>query len=224
MRFGQYMPKDRNITLLLNEYKAKKKAIEKALAGFRELWLKGSEEDIFSELCFCLLTPQSKALSCAVAIEKLKENKLLVNGKQAGVASCLRTLTRFHNNKASYIRNAGKIFSKNNKIIIKEKIAGFEDKRELRDWLVDNIKGLGLKEASHFLRNIGFGRNVAILDRHILKNLEKLGVIKKIPDTLSRKIYIEIEQKMKEFSDRSGIPLEALDLLFWSRQTGRIFK
>ena len=212
------------MTLLLEEYKAKKKEIERALAGFRKLWLKGSEEDIFSELCFCLLTPQSKAFSCAVAIEKLKENKLLFDGKQTGIALCLRTLTRFHNNKASYIENARKIFVKNKKIIIKEKIAVFKDKRELRDWLVRNIKGLGLKEASHFLRNIGFGNNIAILDRHILKNLMNLGLIKKIPDTLSHRIYFEIEQRMKEFSDRSGIPLAALDLLFWSRQTGRIFK
>ena len=67
-----------------------------------------------------------------------------------------------------------------------------------RDYLVKNIKGLGLKEASHILRNIGF-RNYAILDRHILKNLKKHNVITNIPQTLTPKTYFEIENKFKYF-------------------------
>ena len=69
------------------------------------------------------------------------------------------------------------------------------------------------------------GSDIAILDRHILKNLKKYGVISKIPDSVgSRKIYITIEEKMRAFSKETGIPLDALDLLFWSMQTGFIFK
>jgi N-glycosylase/DNA lyase len=95
----------------------------------------------------------------------------------------------------------------------------------MREWLVSNIKGYGYKEASHFLRNIGLGRDIAILDRHILKNLKKFSVINKIPDSVGpRKIYLEIEEKMRRFSRDIGIPLDALDLLFWSLQTGFIFK
>jgi N-glycosylase/DNA lyase len=95
----------------------------------------------------------------------------------------------------------------------------------VRDWLVENIKGYGYKEASHFLRNIGLGRDIAILDRHILKNLKRYGVISKIPDSVgSRKVYLDIEERMRRFSKRSGIPMDALDLVFWSMQTGFIFK
>jgi N-glycosylase/DNA lyase len=92
-----------------------------------------------------------------------------------------------------------------------------------RDWLVENVDGLGLKEASHFLRNTGvFGH--AILDRHVLKNLVKMGVISEIPKSLGRKNYLVIEEKFKRYAAESGFSVEELDLLFWSDETGFVFK
>ena len=95
---------------------------------------------------------------------------------------------------------------------------------EFRNLVSKNIKGLGLKEAAHFLRNIGHGEEVAILDRHILKNLVKYGVIPEIPKSLTAKKYHEIEQKMFKFARKIGIHPAALDLLFWSEETGEVFK
>ncbi|MFI5201154.1 MAG: DNA lyase, partial [Candidatus Kapaibacterium sp.] len=80
-----------------------------------------------------------------------------------------------------------------------------------------------MKEASHFLRNIGV-RGLAILDRHILKHLKRLGVIKLIPTSLTKKRYLEIEKRWKKFADRVGISIDELDLLFWSIETGEIRK
>ena len=94
-----------------------------------------------------------------------------------------------------------------------------------REWLVENIKGLGYKEASHFLRNIGLGKDLAILDRHILKNLKRYGVIDKMPASLgTKKVYLDIERRMLEFSKKINVPPDELDLLFWARQTGFVFK
>ena len=94
----------------------------------------------------------------------------------------------------------------------------------MREWLVSNLKGIGYKEASHFLRNIGMGKNIAILDRHILKNLQKHGAIKEIPKSLTPKKYVEIENQMRDFSRKVKIPMEEIDLLFWSEETGEVFK
>jgi len=94
----------------------------------------------------------------------------------------------------------------------------------MRDWLVKHVKGLGLKEASHFLRNIGMGEELAILDRHILKNLVCLGVIAGVPASLTPSRYKEIESRMKTFSSSIGIPMGELDLILWYRETGSIFK
>ena len=84
--------------------------------------------------------------------------------------------------------------------------------------------GLGYKEASHFLRNIGLGEDLAILDRHILKNLVLLGVIDEVPSSLSRKTYLDIERRMTEFSKRLGINMGQLDLLLWYKEAGEVFK
>lgn len=133
---------------------------------------------------------------------------------------------RFHNNKSKYIIKARKKFSS----LVYEKIIKNnknKNSKELRDFLVENIKGIGYKEASHFLRNIGLGgKNLAILDRHILKNLIDLKVIKeKEPKSISsRKKYLEIEKKMLTFSKKIRILMDELDLLFWAKETGEVFK
>jgi N-glycosylase/DNA lyase len=103
-------------------------------------------------------------------------------------------------------------------------MSGFKNAVEMRDWFQQNIKGYGLKEASHFLRNVGFGEDIAILDRHILRNLKKLGVISEIPAHISLKLYHEIEEKMKAFAKKVKIPMAALDLILWAKETGEVFK
>ncbi len=208
---------------LLREYRTKKGLIKKRLKEFDRIY-KAKDEDIFCELCFCLLTPQSKAINCDKAIRTLKKSKLLFKGSPSQIGKILKGLARFHNKKALFLVAARNLFRNGkNKLDIKVKL----DKSNVlktREWLVDNIKGLGYKEASHFLRNIGMGKDLAILDVHILKNLKRYGVINKIPKSISKKDYLEIEQRIIDFSKKTKIPPEELDLLFWSHQTGFIFK
>ncbi len=194
--------------------------IEKRLGEFVEVFKVGKDNDIFAELVFCLLTPQSKAKSCWAAVNELTSKKLLHTGSSAQIAKVLQSKTRFHNNKAKYVVLARKLFQKG----ITSTIKSFSNIHDLREWLVVNVKGMGYKEAGHFLRNIGFGKDIAILDRHILKNLKQIGVIKEMPKTLSKKVYFDIEKKMLKFAKKIGIPADHLDLLFWSKQTGEIFK
>ncbi len=199
---------------LISEYNRKKCMIKRRLKEFSTLY-KGGEVAIFPELCFCLLTPQSKAIYCDKAIKELKRSGLLLKGRKNAVKAKLKAV-RFPNNKAAYLIAARRRFKKNE--------LDAKDTFKARDWLVKNIKGLGYKEASHFLRNIGLGKDMAILDVHILRNLKRYGIIKRISASISRKKYVDIENKMREFSKKIKIPLEELDLLFWSRETGIIFK
>ncbi len=98
-----------------------------------------------------------------------------------------------------------------------------EDVLALRDWLIANINGLGRKEAAHFLRNIGY-RGLAILDRHILRNLMYHGVLRSMPTSLTPARYSIIEGLVRQFAVDIGIDMDELDLLFWSRETGEIRK
>ncbi|MDR1941872.1 MAG: N-glycosylase/DNA lyase [Endomicrobium sp.] len=190
---------------------------------FDEVWKKGSDEEIFAELVFCLFTPQSKAVSCWAAVGELADKAMLLTAQAKDIALTINKV-RFRNNKAKYAVEARKLFLENGKIKIKEKLASFKDIYKLRDWIIKNITGIGYKEAGHFLRNIAIGKDLAILDRHILKNLKKLGVIKEIPKTLSPKIYFEIEKQMQTFSKETKIPMGHMDMLLWCKESGGIFK
>ena len=204
-------------------YKNIKPQIISRLEEFKKLWLNGSEKDLFKELVFCILTPQSKAEICWEAVNNLEKKGLLFKGNVNQLRKKIKNV-RFRYKKAEYILEARRKFIINGKPKIKEQIEKFKNIFEAREWVVKNVKGIGYKEASHFLRNIGIGENLAILDRHILKNLKLLGVINRIPESLSKKIYFEIEKKMKEFSKQIDIPLSHLDFILWYKETGKIFK
>ncbi len=214
-------PTQRRVEELLSEYEERCEEIRTRLEDFRA---RGRESDLelFGELCFCLFTPQSKALTCDRAVRALKKSGTLRTGEKREIALEMGGV-RFKNQKAGFLIEARRRFLAPGQGL-KKKIREPLKNTELREWLVENVKGLGYKEASHFLRNVGMGEGLAILDRHILKNLLLCGVIDEIPRSLTRKRYLEIEKKMLDFSREIGIPVEELDLLFWSRETGRVFK
>jgi N-glycosylase/DNA lyase len=207
---------------VLDLEKERMEKIRKRIEEFKKVMLEDNKR-IFAELCFCILTPQSKAEICYNAINELEKSNLLFNGDVEQIASLLKGV-RFPRNKAKYIVEARKFFTENNELRIKEKIKAFNDVFALREWLSKNVKGIGMKEASHFIRNIGLSTDLAILDRHILKNLKELKVIDEIPKTITKKKYIEIEEKMRNLAKSLDITVAELDLIFWSKETGKILK
>lgn len=214
-------------TRLKDSFSQRKHLINERLKHFKQVY-NWPNKKLFCELVFCILTPQSRARSCDLAVQALSSNSLLTNGHWRKIAKILKTKgVRFYNNKAHYIVEArDKFFNGSNGL--RAQLESWRSQSisqiEFRNLVSKNIKGLGLKEASHFLRNIGHGEEVAILDRHILKNLVKYRVIKEIPKSLTEKRYHKIEQKMFNFANKLGIHAAALDLLLWSEETGEVFK
>ncbi|MBF0215660.1 MAG: N-glycosylase/DNA lyase [Candidatus Omnitrophica bacterium] len=209
------------ITLLHKDYEIKKKEIRERLDDFSAVWDE-SEERVFSELCFCICTPQSKAVYCDKAVRSLVLSGVLFKGREKDIRDNLKAV-RFPNNKAGYIYRARLLFTDNGSLSVKKHIDP-ADIPGTRTWLFKNVKGLGMKEASHFLRNIGFGKEIAIVDVHILRKMLYYGLLKEIPKTISAKVYVELEDSIKGFSSKTGIRMDELDLLFWSQATGHIFK
>jgi len=205
----------RYIEKLRENYAERKKAIRARLAEFATV----KPEEYFYELAYCLLTPQSSAVNAGQVVDALKKNDLL--NRDIDVLPLLRngsSYIRFHNTKSRHLLEAKEKFGE-----ILARLTDGLASDELRSWLVENVKGFGWKEASHFLRNIGH-RDLAILDRHILKNLRKHGVIGVVPKSLTMKRYLAIEKKYQQFATEVGISVDELDLLFWSRETGQILK
>ncbi len=209
---------------LRESYEKYKGVIKERLSEFKANWL--DEEKVFFELIFCLLTPQSKAVRCNNAVNELFNIGVENWGKEE-VKKVLKGKVRFYRQKALNILKAKGLFFQEGKLVIRETLKKHkieDDKFKTREWLVENVRGLGLKEASHFLRNIGFYENLAIIDRHILKNMKKYGVIKEVSKAITKKKYYELEEKLREFSNKIGIPMHELDLLFWASETGFVFK
>jgi N-glycosylase/DNA lyase len=189
--------------------------IDNRMREFSEMGKRDSKE-IFKELCFCLLTANFSA-SGGIKIQKEINDGFSSLSEQELAKKLSELGHRFPNARAKFIFDARK-YSSN----IKEILGQFEYETDARNWLVENVKGLGMKEASHFLRNIGY-KNVAIIDFHILDLLEKYGLIEK-PKTLSPKKYIEIEDLLRQIAKKTGTNLGELDLYLWYKETGKILK
>jgi N-glycosylase/DNA lyase len=173
----------------------------------------------FYELAYCLLTPQSSAVNAASAVERLKQADFLSSDiDPTEILSRKEHYIRFHNTKARHLLEAKRDLNR-----ILGALGSHGSPAMMRAWFVQNVSGLGWKEASHFLRNIGY-RNLAILDRHILKNLRRHRVIRSIPRSMSAARYQSIEKRFRQFAEEVGIPMDELDLLFWSRETGELLK
>lgn len=206
------------------KYDEVKEDIDKRLQEFKDVWKKGDNKDIYVELSFCILTPQSKAVNAWRAITTLRDNGLLFNGSPKEIVEYLN-IVRFKNNKAKYlVELREKMKNDKGEFITKDFFSSFEDIKTAREWIVKNVKGMAYKEASHFLRNVGFGQEISILDRHILKNLVRLEVIDEVPKSITPKLYLEIEKKMKDYCNYVNISMDSLDLLLWYLEAGEIFK
>lgn len=169
----------------------------------------------FSELCFCILTANSKQKTGA-KIQALLGAQGFLTLSQEDLASTIQgNKHRFHNNKARYIVQAREFH--NIKDILAQKT-----ELEARKWLVENIYGLGLKEASHFLRNTG-SQNLAILDRHILALLSENNIIGRLK-TPTPKNYLAIELKFVDLAKELNMSPAKLDLYLWYMKTGEVLK
>ncbi len=196
-------------------YEQKKIAIKKRLTEFAGV----TKEQYFYELCYCLCTPQSSAINADKVVKKLSELDFKNNSfNPVEILANRKHYIRFHNQKAQRL-----LEMKSNFEIIQDILNQDDTAFNKREQLVSTIKGFGYKESSHFLRNIGY-KNLAIIDRHLLKNLLKCKVISEIPKNINKKMYLEIEDKFLKFAEQIGIPLDELDLLFWSYETGIILK
>jgi N-glycosylase/DNA lyase len=189
--------------------------VDARIREFRELGRKDGKE-IFKEMCFCILTANLSAQGGMRIQEVIGDGFLYMPENE--LAERLKTLGhRYPSARAKYIVEARKHAGSLKRIIENSRSGS-----EMREWLVRNVKGLGYKEASHFLRNIGY-TDVAILDFHVIDILERCGAIKR-PKTLTKNRYLEIERVLDGFAKKNGMNLAELDLYLWYVETGKVLK
>ena len=194
-----------------------KNVIDMRMKEFEDLGKKGNNE-LFKELCFCLLTANFSAHG-GIKIQNAVQDGFIHLPEEELSKKLTELGHRFPNARAAYICNA-RIHHKN----IKEMLSSFHSDQEAREWIVKSVKGLGMKEASHFLRNIGY-KNVAIIDFHIVDLLVKHDLVEQPKSrSLTPKKYIEIENILDKIAKATNTNLGELDLYLWYEETGKILK
>lgn len=192
-----------------------KRLVDEKIRSFIQLRSKDITE-IFKELCFCILAAGYSAEKSLRIQERINDGFLQLPEEE--LVEELRKLGhRYPETRAKYIVRARRKLDQ-----VKNVLDTLVDCKQIREWLVENIDGLGYKEASHFLRNIGC-LEVAIIDFHILNLLERYEITEK-PRTLTRKKYLEIEKTLEEISRIVGLKPGELDLYLWYMETGKIVK
>ncbi len=173
-----------------------------------------TEENWFTELCFCLLTANTSAEMGLRVQKKITEKQFLCLPEKKLALELKKAGSRFHSRRAHFICEARKFFG------IKELLESMPEENK-RDFLAKNIKGIGLKEASHFLRNTG-NLNYAIIDKHVFNVAKENNLIK--AQKINPKVYLETEKKLEELAKKLGLSLGELDLYLWFKKTGKILK
>jgi N-glycosylase/DNA lyase len=206
-------------------HEARKKEIRKRLDEFREVGCKGSDARLWEELVFCIFTAGASARMGLRSVEAIRS--LLMEGEREEMTLALKQAGahRFPVERPGYIVMTRSYLREHCNMALRKKLESFADPIGRRDWLAQEkqVKGLGYKEASHFLRNVGFS-GYAILDKHVMNCLNDLKVVDtpKPPGTRAR--YLDTEERLKFFARDIGIDFDELDLVLWSMKTGEVLK
>jgi N-glycosylase/DNA lyase len=197
--------------------KSIKNSVEMRFLEFKKLGKEGDELDLYSELCFCILTANWKAKG-GIKAQNLITKKGFAEYSEEELVFLLRKVGhRFPNTRAKYIIENRWIIG-NIKSFIQQHYL------DARAFLAKKIKGIGWKESSHFLRNIGI-EDVAILDKHILRIMKNYHLIEELPKpSWNESKYLKLEKILKAFSVKVNEPVGKLDLYLWYLETGSIDK
>jgi N-glycosylase/DNA lyase len=211
------------IEKIKENYSARGASIRARIAEFEVIWQTETDERMWEEMVFCFFTGGCSAKMGLRSIEAVRH--LLKNGTHEELMNALVGVHRYPRARAGYIVASREFLTEHCQMRLRHKLEGFANDAERRDWLVKEkrIKGLGYKEASHFLRNIGL-KGYAILDKHILRSLAELGFIDDPTPPGNRTKYLTVETKLKELAKELNIDFDELDLVLWSLKTGEILK
>jgi N-glycosylase/DNA lyase len=212
-----------NVEELKQIYLQRRQEIRERLAEFEEVGRTASDERLFEELTFCIYTAGASARMGLRCVESVRP--VLMSGSLQEIQRALQHKHRWPDGRGAYVYETREYLREHCGLRMRELLSSFESADERRDFFAANrgVRGLGYKEASHFLRNIGY-RGYAILDKHILARLAELGVIENPKPPSNKKRYVEKEASMKQFARSVEIDFDELDLLLWFTRTGEILK
>lgn len=203
-----------------------------------------TQEEAFALFVKCILSSRTDWDRVVAVVKEMEQDRLLYGGNATQLLGPVRRIGGMvkHKDRAEWIVEDRELFPvvfwlidsvRKGEIALRAEGLGPEDifeKRDLQSFrsllqergvtqealrtAVKTLKGASDKQASHFLTSLGF-EGYAIIDIYILNKLAEFGVVEEKPKNLNSRRYHAIEQRIKKWCDRVGIPMHLLDMLWW---------
>lgn len=200
-------------------------------------WRQLTEEELLQEAATCIFGSQMFYEVSLAAAERLREHGLFrqqpygenwQSEYEAKVVASFSTplsvqingrkrtaMPRFKNRFASLLAKTMATMLEHNTSLLLI-LSSAHSAREARKMLVEMVWGLGPKQASLFLRRVGFCSELAVLDTHVLDYLHMACGISPRPGSLSQLSgYERLETKFQRLATEFGHAVGSLDLAMW---------
>lgn len=192
----------------------------------------GMETDerlLWKELSSCLLSSQVPYELAVAAADAVDRSGILLDPSATNVDTTANEIERilrsplqvddrqrsyrFYTSKSSQLARTSHAV-RHEGTTLQQLISGFDDAAIARTWFLQKAPGMGPKQASMFLRNVGFTYQLAVLDRHVLKYMSALKIeTSKSPGGV--KWYYRCEHELQRHAEAIGYPVGLLDWAIW---------
>lgn len=187
----------------------------------------GHARDTWRSLLFCILSSQVRVVVANRAVETIISavpfftESLAVSEVYQYTKRILRDDVgyRFYDVKAKQVADSWFAFAQLGEDLYAY-LDSFDSEEEAREAVARLFPGLGMKQASMFLRDVGFSSRLCIIDTHVLWYCSQ--ILAELPKTLSPKRYLELESFLLGESDKWGVAPNVFDSVVWA--AARAFK
>lgn len=201
--------------------------IDRRLSGETpEPW---SEHRLWTELACCVLSSQVPYAIAQLAAVRVEGSGLLLDGHRtcedlgASLAELLQRpfevqgslrRYRFPGSRARQLA-ATAVNVRRHAQGLADLLNGFGEVESARDWFVKHAPGLGPKQASMFLRNVGVSYDLAVLDRHVINYMTIVGLTQDAAPARRMVDYRRDEIILRDHAAGFGLPVGLLDWAVW---------
>jgi N-glycosylase/DNA lyase len=180
-----------------------------------------NKKDVWRHLLFCILSSQVKTSSAVRATHRVLSEVPFFDEKIAtsdvydrakNILGREHVRYRFPDHRSRNIAHSWFAFAQMEHDLYNY-LESFNNEAAAREWITQLFPGLGLKQASMFLRDIGYSFRLCIVDTHILWYCSCLGHPSERP--ITRKKYVEVEDFVLRQSDNLGVSPNVFDTVVW---------
>jgi N-glycosylase/DNA lyase len=198
-------------------------------------WHDLNEEELMFEAAVCIIGSQTAYELAMATAEHLRNSnlfrrlgadraeyeELLVAALSQYVAlrsdgNVVRWVRPRFNRRSAFLLAATRSNLHSRSTSIRQLLISSNSARNAREVLVQHVCGFGPKQASLFLRRIGYSVDLAVLDVHVLDYLQMAWDLTYKTEKLGRlPFYEHVEGEFRQIANRFGYSVGCVDLATW---------